>query len=57
MKADAPGGKTSSAQDDYDSPWKTLLERYFPAFLEWFFPAVAADIDWKRGHEFLDKEL
>jgi len=30
--------------DDYNSPWKDLLERYFPAFLAWFFPAVHADI-------------
>ena len=44
-------------REDYDSPWKTLLEHYFQAFLEWFFPAMAADIDWSRGHAFLDKEL
>jgi hypothetical protein len=44
-------------REDYDSPWKTLLERYFQAFLEWFFPVVAADVDWARGFEFLDKEL
>jgi hypothetical protein len=24
--------------DDYDSPWKEVLERYFPAFLAFFFP-------------------
>jgi hypothetical protein len=44
-------------REDYDSPWKTLLEHYFQAFLEWFFPAVAADVDWGRSFEFLDKEL
>jgi hypothetical protein len=44
-------------REDYDSPWKTLLEHYFQAFLEWFFPTVAADVDWARGFEFLDKEL
>ncbi|TVR64161.1 MAG: cytosolic protein, partial [Candidatus Competibacteraceae bacterium] len=43
--------------DDFDSPWKTLLERWFPAFLAWFFPPVAAEIDWARGYVFLDKEL
>lgn len=24
--------------DDYDSPWKEVLERYFPGFLAFFFP-------------------
>ena len=43
--------------DDFDSPWKTLLERWFPAFVVWFFPSIAAEIDWGRGHVFLDKEL
>jgi hypothetical protein len=57
VKSDSHTGKSRSSQDDYDSPWKTLLERYFQAFLEWFFPDIAADIDWARGHEFLDKEL
>jgi hypothetical protein len=47
----------SPQREDYDSPWKTLLEHYFQAFLEWFFPAVAADVDWGRGFEFLNKEL
>ena len=42
---------------DYDSPWKEALEVYFPAFLLLFFPHTHADIDWSRGHEFLDKEL
>jgi hypothetical protein len=27
-------------RDDDDSPWKEVLERYFPAFLAWFFPAA-----------------
>jgi hypothetical protein len=44
-------------QDDYDSPWKEALERYFAAFMAFFFPQAHADIDWARGHEFLDKEL
>jgi len=42
---------------DYDTPWKDLLDRWHQRFLEFFFPAVAADIDWSRGYEFLDKEL
>ena len=43
--------------DDYDSPWKAVLERYFPAFLAFFFPVAYADIAWECGHRFLDKEL
>lgn len=43
--------------DDYDSPWTEVIERYFPAFMEFFFPDAWADIDWSRPHEFLDKEL
>ena len=43
--------------DDYDSPWKEILERYFPDFMAFFFPHAAAQIDWSRGYETLDKEL
>jgi len=43
--------------DDYDSPWKEMLEGYFPAFLAFFFPKAYADIDWNRGYESLDGEL
>ena len=42
---------------DYDSPWKNVLERYFPDFLAFFFPAAHAGIDWARGYTLLDKEL
>ena len=42
---------------DYDSPWKESISLYFRAFLAFFFPHVAADINWDRGYEFLDKEL
>lgn len=45
------------ASDDYDSPWKGLIERYFPEFMAWFFPEAYAGIDWERGYEFLDQEL
>jgi hypothetical protein len=43
--------------DDYDSPWKTALERYFPEFMAFFFPKAHAEIDWDAGYVFLDKEL
>lgn len=44
---------------DYDSPWKEVIELYFPRFLEFFFPLAYAEIDWARSHayEFLDTEL
>ncbi|MBI1762171.1 MAG: hypothetical protein HYR56_12130 [Acidobacteria bacterium] len=42
---------------DQDSPWKDLLDRFFEAFMAFFFPAAHAQIDWARGYEFLDKEL
>ena len=42
---------------DFDSPWKEALERYFPAFLEFFFPEAYREIRWEAGYEFLNKEL
>jgi len=47
----------SRNDDDYDSPWKTILETYFEAFMRFFFPHAADDIDWSRPYQFLDKEL
>lgn len=44
-------------RDDYDTPWKDVRDRWHRQFLEFFFPLAAADIDWSRGYEFLDKEL
>jgi len=47
----------SKQSDDYDSPWKNILETYFHDFMTFFFPVVAEGVDWSRGHSFLDKEL
>jgi hypothetical protein len=44
-------------QQDYDSPWKELLDLQFEEFMAFFFPSAHAQIDWRAGHEFLDKEL
>jgi len=33
---------------DYDSPWKEMLERYFPEFMAFFFPKAHHEIDWAR---------
>ncbi len=45
------------ATPDYDTPWKDLLDRFFEAFMAFFFAEAHAQIDWARGFEFLDKEL
>lgn len=42
---------------DYDSPWKEIIEAYFPRFLKFFFPLAYREIDWTKPYEFLDKEL
>ena len=44
-------------RNDYDSPWKEILTGYFPDFMAFFFPKAHDEINWKRGHAFLDKEL
>ncbi len=44
-------------QNDYDSPWKDILEKFFPEFLEFFFPKIHGEINWQQGYEFLDKEF
>jgi hypothetical protein len=44
-------------QQDYDSPWKNILDLQFEEFMAFFFPSAHAQIDWQAGHEFLDKEL
>ena len=43
--------------DDYDSPWKEAIERYFPEFMAFYFPKAAALIDWSKEYVFLDQEL
>lgn len=46
-----------SQRDDHDSPWKLVLEAYFPECLQFFFPHLHRAINWSRPHEFLDTEL
>lgn len=43
--------------DDFDTPWKDVLENYFQEFMEFFFPDAANDIAWETGYTFLDKEF
>lgn len=47
----------TETKNDFDSPWKDVLEAYFSHFLEFFFPDIYRDIDWSQSHEFLDTEL
>jgi hypothetical protein len=44
-------------RDEFDSPWKDILETYFQDFIWFFFPQIHEDIDWSRGYDFLDQEL
>ncbi len=49
--------KNALPKTDVDSPWKEILELYFPEFVAFFFPTVHKAVDWKKGHEFMDKEF
>jgi Domain of unknown function (DUF4351) len=40
-----------------DTPWKQILEGYFPQFMAFFFPEAYRAIDWSKGFDFLDSEL
>ena len=40
-----------------DTPWKQILEGYFPQFMAFFFPEAYSAIDWSKGFDFLDSEL
>jgi hypothetical protein len=44
-------------REDFDSPWKEMLDLYFESFLRFFFPRIAREIDWRKGYTSLDKEL
>ncbi len=43
--------------DDYDSPWKEAIERYFDDFMHFYFPDAHTRIDWSQPYLFLDQEL
>ena len=47
----------TNPQTEYDSPWKEILQLYFPDFMLFFFPKAHAGIDWTKEPVFLDKEL
>lgn len=47
----------NAPKTSFDSPWKDVVEAYFPEFMAFFFTDAYAQIDWAQGFEFLDKEL
>jgi hypothetical protein len=48
---------SNAERTDQDSPWKEILEAYFPEAIAFFFPEVNLLIDWTKPHTFLDKEF
>ena len=50
-------GETQAMRNDFDSPWKEAISLHFQDFLEFFFPEIHVDVDWSKGHEFLESEL
>jgi hypothetical protein len=44
-------------KDEQDSPWKQILQQYLQEAMAFFFPAIAAVIDWQVPPVFLDKEF
>lgn len=49
--------RKNSSNDDFDSPWKEIIEQEFEAFVAFFHPRAYQQIDWSKGYAFLDKEL
>ncbi len=45
------------SQADYDGGWKQIINAHLKDFVEFFWPAAYADIDWERPYEFLEQEL
>lgn len=43
--------------DEYDSPWKDILEHAFPEFTAFYFPEAHVQIDWTQGYDFKNTEL
>ena len=43
--AGVPNIVMAEPNDQFDSPWKEIVEEYFAEFMEFFFPDAHADID------------
>ncbi len=52
-----PSRADAIPDNDFDGPWKEVLDLYLEEVLAFFFPEAHRDIDWSRGYEGLDKEL
>jgi predicted transposase/invertase (TIGR01784 family) len=44
-------------KQSYDTPWKEIIEFFFPQFMTFFVPGSEEDIDWGTDFKFLDKEF
>ncbi|MBD2252926.1 hypothetical protein [Nostoc parmelioides] len=42
---------------NFNSPWKEILEAYFPQAMQFFFPETSALINGEPPYEFLNKEF
>ncbi len=42
---------------DFDNPWMHSFNLYFRDFMEICLPQIAAQIDWSKGYELLEKEF
>jgi len=43
--------ESKQAKDDYDSPWKDVLEVLFKEMMDFLFPEVSSEIDWSKGYK------
>jgi len=51
------GDANKRTTDQYDSPWKEVVELFFENLTALLFPAVHARIDWSYPYESLEQEL
>jgi len=47
----------TTTTQEFDHPWKHIIERHFQDFTKFFFPRLAKQINWQIPVEFLDQEL
>ncbi len=47
----------SNQKQTFDTPWKDVIESFFPQFMAFFVPDSQQDIDWNAKIKFLDKEF
>ena len=51
------GDARQRATDEYDSPWKEIIEIFFENLMALLFPQIHARIDWSYPYESLEQEL